>query len=320
MRRLLIAFACLLSAACATGAAAQDYPTKPVRFVIGYAAGGGLDALARIVTDRLSKILPQRVVIENRAGAGGNIAVDLVANAPPDGYTMLFHDTAMLIAPAVYSKLSYDPLTSFTPVSQICLVTLVLATHPGVPAANTRELIALLRANPGKYSYASPGVGTVHHLAAESFKTMAGVDVVHVPYRGAAPAITDLIGGHIPLAIASAAAALPHAKSGKLKILGVTTAQRTPSAPEIPSLAEDLPGFDAGPTIFVLAPAGTPQPIVARMDHAIRAVLADKEVVDAYAAQGAVVAPAGPAELGRTIAAGVAKWAEVAKRSGAKLD
>jgi tripartite-type tricarboxylate transporter receptor subunit TctC len=319
MHKLLTALACGL-ALLSPPAAGQDYPTKPIRFVIGYAAGGGLDALARVVTDRLSKTLPQRVVIENRAGAGGNIAVDLVANSPPDGYTMLFHDTAMLIAPAVYSKLTYDPVKSFAPVSQICLVTLVLATHPDVPAKTTRELIALLRANPGKYSYASPGVGTVHHLAAESFKTMAGVNIVHVPYRGAAPAITDLIGGHIPLAVASAAAAFPHAKAGKLRIVGVTSAQRSPSAPEIPSLAEELPGFDASPTIFVLAPAGTPQPIVARMDQAIRAVLADKEVQEAYATQGAVVAPAGPAELGRTIAAGVAKWAEVARASGAKLD
>lgn len=319
MRKLLVALAGAV-AMLSSAAFAQDYPNKPIRFVIGYAAGGGLDALARVVTDRLSKALPQRVVIENRAGAGGNIAVDLVANSAPDGYTMLFHDTAMLIAPAVYSKLSYDPVKSFTPVSQICLVTLVLATHPDVPAKTTREMIALLKANPGKYSYASPGVGTVHHLAAESFAKMAGVSIVHVPYRGAAPAITDLIGGHIPLAIASAAAAFPHAKSGKLRILGVTTAQRTPSAPEIPSLAEDLPGFDAGPTIFVLAPAGTPQAIVARMDQAIQAVLADKEVQEAYVAQGAVVAPAGPAELGRSIAAGVAKWAEIAKSSGAKLD
>ncbi len=319
MRKILAAVALLIGAGLGS-ALAQDYPSRPVRFVVGYAAGGGLDALARIVTDRLSRNLGQRVNVENRAGAGGNIAADAVATAPPDGYTMLFHDTAMLIAPAVYSKLTYDPVKSFAPVSQICTVTLMLVAHPGLPAGSTSELIALLRANPDKYSYATPGIGTVHHLAGEMFARLAGVRIVSVPYRGAAPALTDLIGGQIPLAMASAAAALPHARAGKLKAIGVTSAQRTPSAPDVPSLAEALPGFDASPTIFVVAPAGTPAAIVTRMDEAIRRVLADKEVQELYAAQGAVVAPASPAELARTIAAGVQKWSGIAREAGVKLD
>ncbi len=317
MGRLLVAAAFVLGLGLGP-AAAQDYPNRPLRFVLGYAAGGGLDALARIVADRLNRPLGQRVNVENRAGAGGNIAAEAVATAPPDGYTLLFHDTAMLIAPAVHARLGYDPLKSFTPVTQICIVTLMLVAHTDVPAGSPAELVALLRANPDKYSYAIPGIGTVHPLAGEMFARQAGLKMVSVPYRGAAPALTELMGGHIPLAMASAAAALPHGRAGKLKMIGVTSAARSPSAPDVPSLAEVVPGFDASPTIFVLAPAGTPAPIVARLDEAIRTVLAEKEVQDLYAAQGAVVAPTSPAELGRALAAGVQKWSGVAREAGVK--
>jgi tripartite-type tricarboxylate transporter receptor subunit TctC len=319
MRRLLVAVA-LLVAAGLTPAAAQDYPNRPVRFVVGYAAGGGLDALARIVADRLARPLGQRVNVENRAGGGGNLATEHVAASPPDGYTMLFHDTAMMIAPAAYAKLAWDPVKSFQPVSQICIVTLMLVGAPELPANNTAELIALLRANPDRYSYAIPGIGTVHHLAGEMFARLAGVKMTSVPYRGAAPALTDLMGGHIPLAMASAAAALPLGRAGKLKMIGVTSAQRSPSAPDIPAFAELLPGLDASPTIFVVAPAGTPAPVVTRMEQALRSVLGEKEVQDLYAAQGAVVTPSTPAELGRTISEGVAKWSQVAREARVKLD
>ncbi len=296
----------------------QAYPNKPVRMLVGYAAGGGADALARLTATHLAEALGQQVLVENRAGAGGTLAADAVAKASADGYTLLFGETGLLIAPAVYASVPFDPIKSFAPVGSVCALPLVVVANPSVPARNTAELVALLKANPGKYSYASPGVGTVHHLAMELFKKQGGFDFVHVPYKGAAPIIPDLIGGQIPLAILSAPPALAQARAGKLKAIALTSPVKLAGAPDWPALADTFPGFDASPRLFVLAPAGTPPAIIARLDAALKAMLAKPVVQETLVAQGATAVPASAEELGAFMAAEVRKWSVVARESGAK--
>jgi tripartite-type tricarboxylate transporter receptor subunit TctC len=297
---------------------AQQYPNRPVRMFVGYPAGGGADALARLTATHLSETLGQQVVVENRAGAGGTLAADAVAKAPPDGYTLLFGETGLLIAPAIYASLPFDPVRSFAAVGSVCALPLVVVANPALPAKNAAELVALLKANPGKFSYASPGVGTVHHLAMELFRTQAGFDYVHVPYKGASALIPDLVSGQIALGVLSAPPALAQVKSGKLRAIALTSPVRLAGAPDWPALADTLPGFDASPRLFVLAPTGTPGAIISRLDAAIKAMLAKPAVLESLNAQGATAAPAGAEELGVFVAAEVRKWAPVAKASGAK--
>lgn len=317
MKTLAVLFVALMAA---TGgvADAQQYPNRPVRMFVGYPAGGGADALARLTATHLSEAFGQQVVVDNRAGAGGTLAADAVAKAQPDGYTLLFGETGLLIAPAIYASLPFDPVRSFAAVGSVCVLPLVVVANPAVPAKNAAELVALLKANPGKYSYASPGVGTVHHLAMELFRTQAGFDYVHVPYKGASAFIPDLVSGQIPLGVLSAPPALAQVKSGKLRAIALTSPVRLAGAPDWPALADTLPGFDASPRLFVLAPAGTPGAIITRLDAAIKAMLAKPAVLESLNAQGATAAPAGAEELGAFIAAEVRKWAPVAKASGAK--
>jgi tripartite-type tricarboxylate transporter receptor subunit TctC len=296
----------------------QQYPTRPIRLLVGYPAGGGADALARLTATHLSEALGQQVIVDNRAGAGGTLAADAVAKAQPDGYTLLFGETGLLIAPAIYASLPFDAVKSFAAVGSVCVLPLVVVVNPAVPARNAAELVALLKANPGKYSYASPGVGTVHHLAMELFRTQAGFDYVHVPYKGASAFIPDLVSGQIPLGILSAPPALAQVKSGKVRAIALTSPVKVAGAPDWPALADTLPGFDASPRLFVLAPAGTPGQVIARLDAAIKGMLAKPAVLEALNAQGATAAPAGPEELGAFIAAEVRKWGPVARSSGAK--
>ena len=307
-----------LTAAFAGVAQAQQYPNRPIRMFVGYPAGGGADALARLTATHLSEALGQQVVVDNRAGAGGTLAADAVAKAQPDGYTLLFGETGLLIAPAIYASLPFDPAKSFAAVGSVAVLPLVVVANPAVPAKNAAELVALLKANPGKYSYASPGVGTVHHLAMELFRTQAGFDYVHVPYKGASALIPDLVSGQIALGVLSAPPALAQVKSGKLRAIALTSPVKLAGAPEWPALADTLPGFDASPRLFVLAPAGTPGAVIARLDAAIKAILAKPAVLESLNAQGATAAPAGAEELGTLIAAELRKWAPVAKASGAK--
>ena len=307
-----------LTAAFVGVAQAQQYPNRPIRMFVGYPAGGGADALARLTATHLSEALGQQVVVDNRAGAGGTLAADAVAKAQPDGYTLLFGETGLLIAPAIYASLPFDPAKSFAAVGSVAVLPLVVVANPAVPAKNAAELVALLKANPGKYSYASPGVGTVHHLAMELFRTQAGFDYVHVPYKGASALIPDLVSGQIPLGVLSAPPALAQVKSGKLRAIALTSPVKLAGAPEWPALADTLPGFDASPRLFVLAPAGTPGAVIARLDAAIKAILAKPAVLESLNAQGATAAPAGAEELGTLIAAELRKWAPVAKASGAK--
>ena len=311
------AVAVLLAGLCAV-AVAQTYPARPVRMLVGYAAGGGADGLARILAAKLSENFGQQVLVENRPGAAGTLAADALAKAAPDGYTLYFADTAILIAPSMYAKLPYDVLKSFAPVSGVCSLPLAFVVHPSFPAKNVQELISVLRAAPGKYSYASPGVGTVQHFAAEMFKKMAGVDMVHIPYKGAAPILTDLIGGQVPIAVISASPAIAQARAGRLRPIALTGRERLPSVSDWPTLAETLPGFDAAPRLFLIAPAGTPAGIVQRLNDATRTALLAKDLLDGFEKQGAAATPMAADELGGLMAAEVVRWASVAKDSGIK--
>jgi tripartite-type tricarboxylate transporter receptor subunit TctC len=310
--------ALLATLALVVPAHAQQYPTKPIRMFVGYAAGGGADALARVVAGKLGDALGQQVVVDNRPGAGATLAADALAKSAPDGYTLYFADTAILIAPAVYAKLPYDPVKSFAPVGNVVSLPLVFVANPAVPASNATELIALLKASPGKYSYGSPGFGTVQHLAFELFKKQAGVDVVHIPYKGAAPILPDLLSGQIPLAIISASPAITQARAGKLRAIALSSPVKLAAAPDWVPLAATLPGFDASPRLFILAPAGTPQPVVAQLSEALRRVLAQPEVNESFGKQGATAEWSAPEDLARQIAAETAKWGAVARDAGLK--
>jgi tripartite-type tricarboxylate transporter receptor subunit TctC len=309
----------LLLCACAFGSAlAQDYPSRPVHMAVGIAPGGGLDGGARLVASKLSELLGQQFIVENRPGAGGTIAAATVAKAPADGYMLLFAATTLLIAPAIYDNLPFDPIRSFAPIGLAGTELITIAVHPAVPARTAAELIALLKANPGKYSYGTPGVGTVHHLAAELFKKQAGVDMVHVPYKGAALIIPDILNGTLPVAVMSVTSALPQAKAGRIRVVALTSQVKLASAPDWPPLADTLPGFDAAPARFVLAPAGTPAQVIARLSEALKTAVAMEDVQRIFLAQGTTSEYITPAALAVRMQAEVVKWGTVAKESGAK--
>lgn len=315
MRFILLA---LLVAAPQIGLA-QQYPAKPLRMLVGYSAGGGADALARLVAAKMADGLGQQVLVENRPGAGATIAAAAVSSSPPDGYTIFFADTALLIAPAIYQKLSFDPVKSFTPVSGACTTPLVIAVNNEVKAASVAELISTLKANPGRHSYGSPGIGTVHHLAMETFKRQAGVDIVHVPYKGASAIIPDVISGQLQIGIISAPPALAQSKAGRLRPIALTSPVRVAGA-DWPALADTLPGFDASPRLFVLAPAGTPAGVVTKLNETLKTALASKDLLDAFSAQGAFADWSTPQALGILMAQESLRWAQVARDAGIKAE
>ncbi len=315
MRPLL----CALLLACAQLVAAQGYPAKPLRLIVGYSAGGGADALARLVAGKMSEGLGQQVLVENRPGAGATIAAAAVASAAPDGYTLFFADTALLIAPGIYQKLSFDPVKSFAPVSGACTTPLVVVVNSDVKAQSIAELIALAKASPDRLSYGSPGIGTVHHLAMETFKRQAKVAIVHVPYKGASAIIPDVISGQIQVGIISAPPALAQSKAGRLRPLALTSPVKVAGA-DWPALADTLPGFDASPRLFVLAPAGTPEEVIARLNGILKTALASKELLDSFSAQGAFADWSTPQALGARMAAETLRWAQIAKDAGIKAE
>jgi tripartite-type tricarboxylate transporter receptor subunit TctC len=322
MPKLVSAFALATAVLLAGTATAQpsDYPQKPIRMVVGYAAGGGADALARVVAGKLTDVLGQQVLVDNRAGAGGTLAADIVAKAAPDGYTLYFADTAILIAPSVYAKLSYDPAKSFVPVGRVALLPLVFVVNPQVPATSAPELISVLKANPGKYSYGSSGVGTLGHLAFELLKLRAGVDIVHVPYKGAAPIVTDLLGNQIQLAIMSVTAAIPHTKAGTLRPIALSSPVQLAAVPDWQPLSTTLPNFDASSRLFLIAPAGTPQLLVQKLNAALKQVLSQPDVLESFAKHGAPPAWSTPEALATEMADEVTRWGGVARSSGVKLE
>ncbi|MDB5947302.1 MAG: transporter substrate-binding protein [Ramlibacter sp.] len=315
-RRTLLAAASLLIAAGAYGQAAssgstQGFPMRPIRLLVGYSAGGGVDAMARLIAPRLSAQLGQQVIVDNRAGASGSIAADAVARAAPDGYTLFLGDSATLIAQHMQAKLPFDPITSFTPVAGVFSMPLVIITSNAFPAKTPREFVAALKANPGRYSFGTSGVGTVQHLGFEMMKAQTGAFVVHIPYRGAAQIVPDVISGQVPIGVVSATAAMAQAKAGKLKAVAIMSPVKLAGADDLQSLSTALPGFDVAPRLFLLAPAGLPQPVAERLGEAVRTVMAAPDLAPAAAAQGAVPAFVPASALAASLAEESARWRQV---------
>lgn len=290
---------------------AQKYPDKPIRLIVGYSAGGGVDAVARLLSARLPAVLGQQVLVENRTGATGLIAADFVAKAPPDGYTLMMGDSALLIAKLLQPKIAIDPLTSFKPVAGAFVSPLMIVTGNDFPAKTPGEFVAQLKANPGRFSFATSGVGTVQHLGFEMLKQSTGSFVVHVPYRGAAQIVPDVIGGQVPIGVVSATAAMAQSKAGKLRAVALMNSAKLEGAENIAPLADALPGFDVAPRIFVLAPAGTPNEIVDRFSAAVKTVLDAPDAGTAAAAQGTLRAYATPAQLGKDMAEETVRWKRI---------
>lgn len=305
----------------APGAHAQaTYPTKPVKLVVPFAAGGSTTVMARLLAERLSQSLGQPFVVDNRSGAGGNVGMEVVARSEPDGYTLLMGPIGLAINPSLYKKMSFDPQKDFTPISLYAGVPNLLLVHPAVPARNVSELLDYARANPGKLTYASSGVGTSSHMSAEMLKAATGTFILHIPYRGAAPAMQDLMGGQVQMLFEQMPAGLPAAQGGKVRAIGVTSAKRSLAAPEIPAIGESVKGFEVNVWYGILAPKGTPQPIVARLNTEILKALNDPAFQAQLAKLGATPMGSSPAEFSRFLASETAKWAQVVKSSGAQLD
>lgn len=312
-RRTVLAAGLGLAAASFANAQSAPYPNRPVKLMVGYAAGGGVDAVARMLSQRLPALLGQQVVVENRAGAAGMIAADNVAKSAPDGYTLLLGESALLVTPHLRPDSPLDPLKAFTPVAGTFLLPLMIVGTNSLPASNPKELVALLKGSPGKYSYATSGVGTVHHLGFEMMKARSGAFAVHIPYRGASQIVPDVVSGQVPLGVVSAAAGSAMAKSGRLKAIAMMNTGKVPGAENVAPLADALPGFNVAPRLMLMAPAGTPQAVVDRLNEAVRTVLASPELAQAAAAQGAVPAYMPPAQLASDIVRESGEWARLIK-------
>jgi len=299
---------------------AQDYPTRPVRIVVGFAAGGPTDVLARLTGQWLSARLGQQFIIENRPGVSGNTATEAVVNAAADGHTLLLIAPANMINATLYERLNFDFIADIAPVASILRTYYVMEVNPGVPARTVPEFIAYAKANPGKINMASAGSGTPQHVAGELFKMMTGIDMVHVPYRGAVPALTDLLGGHVQVMFDNLASSLEHIRAGKLRPLAVTTIARSPALPDVPTVGEFVPGFEASAQFGLGAPRRTPSAIVDRLNREVNAGLADPELRGKLAELGGTVVASSAAEFGKLIAEETEKWGKVVKFSGAKPD
>ena len=303
-------------------AIAQTYPTKPIRIVLGFPPGGATDILSRDFAAKLGEELKQQVLIENKPGAGGTIGADLVAKAPADGYTLTIGTSSNhAIAVSLYKKLPYDPVKDFAPITMLAVSQNVVVVNPDIPAANIRELVAHAKANPGKLNFGSSGNGTISHLTGEMFNTLNATQITHIPYKGSAFVFPDLISGQISMMFDSTISISPLLKSGKIRALAVTGAKRSKIMPELPTVAESgYPGFESTNWFGFFAPVATPKEIIARLHAAAVKVLASAELQERFANQGAEVVANKPDEAAAMLKADIAKWAEVAKRSGAKID
>jgi tripartite-type tricarboxylate transporter receptor subunit TctC len=317
LRALLTAVAVLASTACP----AQKYPDRPVRVLVPFPAAGGTDILARLFLQKVSERLGANFVIDNRAGAGGTIGTEIVAKAPPDGYTILVCSSSHTINPSVYRKLGYDPLRDFAPVTMLASGPGLLVVHPSVPARNVKELIAFAKSKPGQLIYASAGNGTPPHLAAELFKSMAGIDMVHIPYKGNVPAFVDLISGAVQVSFPTITSGLPQVRAGKLRGLGVTSKERSSVMPEVPTIAESgLPGYESTTWYGMLAPAGTPATIVRTLHDQMVAVLKLEDIREKLLVQGLEPVGNSPAEFSSIIASELTKWRKVVAAAGMKAE
>ena len=324
-RHLLAALAAIVAGSAATVASAQSaapWPAKPIRYIVPFAAGGTTDILARVVGEKLGLALGQTIVVDNKPGQGGSVGVGELARAAPDGYTIGGGTiSSHAINAALYDKLTYDPIKSFEPITLYATQPNVLLLHPSVPANNLKEFIALLKANPDKYTFGSAGIGTSQHISGELFKAMAGVNMQHVPYRGSGPMIPELLGGTLPTAVDNIATAVQHIKSGKLRALAVTTAQRSSVAPDVPTMAESgLTGYELSSWQAVFAPAGTPKPIIDRLYLEISRILKMPDVAKKLGDMGLDLSGMPPAELAALVKSDVPRLGKVVKDSGAKAE
>jgi tripartite-type tricarboxylate transporter receptor subunit TctC len=316
---LALGIACLALAASSTAAAA-DYPTRPVRLIVGFPAGGPTDILARLVGAQLGERLGRQFVVENKPGAGSNIATEAAINSAPDGHTILVCASANTINATLYKKLAFDFVRDTVPVAGLARVPNALLVHPSLPATTVPEFIAYAKANPGKINMASSGNGTTVHLAGEMFKAMAGVDLVHVPYRGSQPAVTSLVAGQTQVMFGDIPVSIGHIQAGTVRIVAVTTATRLDLLPEVPTIGETLPGYEANAWFGFVVPKGTPSDVVEKLNREINAALAEPKIKARLAELGTTPIVATPAEFGAFIAAEIERWAKAVKSSGASVD
>lgn len=318
----VLAIGALLCVPAVQAQTATAYPNKPIKLIVPFPAGGGGDTLARLVMLRAAKELGQPIVVDNLGGAGGNVGSAAAAKAQADGYTLLYGTNGTLaINHAIYKAPGFSPTKDFDPVTQLTSIAAMVVVRPGLPVNSMAELTQLLKANPGKYTFGSAGNGTTSHLAAEIYKSSAGLAVVHIPYRGGAQAMTDLVGGQVDMMIEVMPSAAPQARAGRIKPLAVSTAKRAPGWPDVQTMAESgLKGFDVSAWDAIVVPAGTPRPIIDKLNAAIRAALADPELRAQLAARGTEVAPSTPEELTKHITSNLTLWGEAVKRSGASID
>ncbi len=318
MKRLLFIFMLL---AWPLTTPAQPYPAKSIKIIVPFPAGGIADLYARLIGSRVAESWRQPVVIENRTGAGGNIGADAVAKSPPDGYTLAMSALGPhAVNVSLFSKMPYDPVRDFSPIALVLEAEGLLVVHPSVPAQSVLDLIAYGRAHPGRLTFASAGMGTASHLAGELFKSMARVEMTHVPYKGNVPAITDLLAGQTSLLFATMPTVLPHAKAGKVRAIATIGAARSAAAPELPTVAESLPGFEVNNWIGLFAPAGTPPDIVRRWNGEVMRIMQSPDIQARLPAEGARFSPNTPEQFGEFVKAEIAKWAPVVKASGARVD
>jgi tripartite-type tricarboxylate transporter receptor subunit TctC len=315
------AYAAPLMAIVATGAIAQTYPTRPIRVVVPFAAGGATDVIARVLGQRIADSVGQPVIIDNKPGGSAMIGTDIVAKATPDGHTIVMTANPHTVNPALYPKMPFDPVKDFAPITLAGLQPLIVAVHTSLPARNVKEFIAVLKANPGKYSYGTSGTAGPQHLAGEMFKVMTGTDITHVPYKGAAPATADLIGGQVQIAFGGTTNVLPHVKAGRLRALATATLKRTPFAPDLPTLDESgLTGFESTAWLGLLAPAATPRDVVARINAEAVKAIRQPETQEKLFAQGIEGVGNTPVEFAGFIRDEIAKWGKVVKAAGIRAE
>lgn len=317
MPALRLSLAVLLLALAAGGAFAQAYPGRPVRLVVPFPPSGGNDVFARLVAQKLSEAWKQQVLVENRPGAGGNVGTEFAARAAPDGYTLLLgHTGTLAINPALYAKPGYDPQRDFTPIALLASAPLVLVVHPGASIHSVGDIVAMARSKPGEINYASSGNGTGSHLSGELLQALAGIKLTHVPYKGTSPAITDVLGGQVPMMFSVIPTALPQIRAGKLRAIAVTGATRMPQLPEVPAVAESLPGFESTLAYGILAPRGTPDAVIEEIRAQVARILATREYRERIEFEGAVPLEGTSAEFAALIRAQGEKWGKLIRASG----
>lgn len=319
-KSFLLPFVALIAALSCNIAAAQHYPSKTVRMIVGYPPGGPTDLLARIVSQKLTESWSQQVIVDNRPGASGMIGAELTVRAAPDGYTLLMVPVTYAVTPSLFRKMPYDAVRDLAPVAQVAAAPFILVVHPTLPVKTVKDLIALARSRPGQLNYASASAGGMPHLAGELFNTMTGVKMVHIPYKGAAPATTDLLAGQVSLMFNNMLSAMPHVKTNRLRAIAVTSSKRSAAVPELPSIAETVPGYEASGWYAAFAPAATPRELIAKINADMNRVMKMPEVTQRLAGDGVEAVGTTPEQFGSYLRSEIAKWGKIVKASGATAD